>query len=114
VSRIILPNEAPRGARPLFVPHGYETPAILGYCRVPGCEREGAPFVAGQEELWQKHVGWCARKNRGNIEQVVGERKEARRIFDPNEWDPEWKAHQVKVGKRMLEEGRLVPKPHER
>jgi hypothetical protein len=72
MSRIILPNEAPRGARPLFVPHGYETPAILGYCRVPGCEREGAPFIAGQEELWQKHVGWCARRNRGNIEEASG------------------------------------------
>lgn len=114
MSRIILPNEAPRGARPLFVPHGYETPAILGYCRVPGCEREGAPFVAGQEELWQKHVGWCARRNRGNIEEDIGERREARAIFDPENWDPEWKAHQEKVGKRMLEEGRLVPKPHER
>lgn len=114
MSRIILPNEAPGGVQTLHVPRGYETGEILGYCLVPGCEREGKPFTAGQEDVWQKHVAWCARQNRDAIEAEAERHREARRIFDPESWDPEWSEHQKKAGKRMLAEGRLVPKPHER
>lgn len=116
---IVLPGDARRGMATLHVPRGYESdpenaPVLVGVCLVPGCERQGLPFYRGQEDEWQRHAGWCARRNRDEIGAHIEERKEARKIFDPNTWDPEWAAHQKKVGKRMLEEGRLVPKPHER
>jgi hypothetical protein len=82
---------------------------------VPGCDREGEPFFAGQEEVWQKHVGWCARRNRDEIERVIAEHKDALPIFrNPDAWDPEVKEHMRQGGERMLEEGRLTVKPHER
>jgi hypothetical protein len=103
VSRIILPNEVRRSR-----------PSVLGYCLVPGCDREGQPFTTGQEQEWQRHVAWCARQHRDEIEADAARHRESRAIFDPESWDPEWTAHQRKVGERMKREGRLVPKPRER
>jgi len=116
---IVLPGDARRGMGTLHVPRGYESdpenaPVLVGVCTVPGCEREGKPFYRGQEDQWQRHVGWCARKNRDKIGEVIEERNDRMKIFSPESWDPEWTAHQREVGKRMLREGRLVPKPHER
>jgi hypothetical protein len=107
VSRIILPQcggRAPPGAR------------AVGARLLPraGLRPRGQPFTTGQEEEWQRHVAWCARQNRDAIEADAARHRESRAIFDPESWDPEWTAHQRKVGERMKREGRLVPKPHER
>ena len=88
VSRIILPNEAPKGTRPLFVPQGYETREILGYCLVPGCEREGKPFTAGPGGAVAAACGWCARKHRDEIEARAVRHRESRAIFDPDNLGP--------------------------
>jgi hypothetical protein len=115
--RLILPGDAPGGARTLMVPRGHEDPdpgPIVGRCLVPGCDREGRPFYAGQEELWQKHVGWCARRNRDEIEAAIQERKDANPLQQRDAWDPELRDHMDKVGARMKREGRLVVKPNER
>lgn len=111
MSRIILPNEAPAGKRALFVPRGYEAgPVVLeGVCHT--CRER---FGKGQEQAWQEHVGRCAREHIGEIMGARAEQKKRMAVFDEETWDPEWAAHQRKVGQRMIREGRLVPKPNER
>jgi len=116
---IVLPGDARRGMSTLHVPRGYESdpenaPVLVGVCLVPGCDREGAPFYRGQEDQWQQHTGWCARRHRDEIAEAIQERKDANAIFQRDAWDPELRDHMDKVGKRMIEEGRLVVKPNER
>jgi hypothetical protein len=116
MSRIILPNEGTPG-RTLHVPRQYashDPEVVVGRCLVPGCERQGQPFYRGQEDLWQKHVGWCARRNRDEIEAAIQERKDRLPVFQRDAWDPEVRDHMDKVGERMKREGRLVVKPSER
>jgi len=96
------------GARTLMVPRGYEDQdvVLVGHCTT--CE---AKFYRGQEDDWQRHVGRCAREHLGEIMAAREEHKKRMAIFQEESWDPEWAAHQRKVGKRMLAEGRLVAKP---
>lgn len=92
----------------LYVPSGHED-VIVGRCTVPGC---GARFYRGEEAAWQKHVGPCARANLDRIHEMIEQKSPA--AFREDNWDPEVAAHMRQVGKRMLEEGRLEVKPHER
>ena len=109
---LVLPGGvAPGGRQTLMVPHGYDDGPLVGKCTVPGC---GQVFYAGQEDEWQKHVGWCARKNRDVIEEMIAARKKQMAVFQPETWDPEIREHMDKVGKRMIAEGRLTVKPNER
>lgn len=110
--RIFLPNEAaPRGAATLYVPNGHETGplVIVGKCHT--CDEE---FGRGREEEWQKHVGWCARRNLDEIMQAREEQKKRTALFDDESWDPEISDHMKKVGETMLREGRMVVKKNER
>lgn len=82
---------------------------VVGVCHV--C---GEKFGEGQEQLWQKHVGECAR---AHMDEILASRPSERNKggpFDPETWDPEVEAHMREVGKRMLAEGRLEVLPHER
>ncbi len=111
---IVLPGGVQPGARTLHVPREYadgEENPLVGKCLVPGC---GQVFHRGQEDLWQKHVGWCARRNRDALEESIAEIRERRGVLDPDAWDPEIHEHMQKVGRRMRREGRLTVKPNER
>jgi hypothetical protein len=64
------------------------------------------------QQEWQRHVGRCAREH---IEEIRAQSLAKRMpVFDPETWDPEWDRHMRKVGRRMKQEGRLVPHRHER
>lgn len=111
---LVLPGpQRPRGSQVLYVPGQYadgrEPPVLVGTCST--CDRV---FYRGEEDEWQRHVGWCARQHLGEILEHREERKRRLAIFQEERWDPERAAHFEKVGKRMLEEGRLQMKPHER
>lgn len=108
MSQILLPKGVNPGLT-IHVPKGYEERkgTRIGVCHV--C---GALFFKGETVAWQKHVGKCAR---ANIDRLRAQSLRARApIFDENNWDPEVAAHLKKVGKRMLEEGRLEMRPNER
>jgi hypothetical protein len=108
---LVLPGGVRPGGRTLHVPAGYDDGPLVGKCLVPGC---GQVFYSGQEEEWQKHVGWCAKRNVDAIREVIAERKKRQAVFQPENWDPEVREHMDKVGKRMKAEGRLTVKPNER
>jgi hypothetical protein len=109
---LVLPGGVQPGMRTLAVPREYaEEQVLVGKCLVPGC---GQTFYRGQEDEWQKHVGWCARRNMDAIHETVAEIKERRGVLDPGAWDPEIHEHMQKVGRRMRKEGRLTVKPSER
>lgn len=117
-ARIILPGAAQRADRGLtiFVPGKYveqgARPALR--CMVPtgGGEVCGAGFTEDQHELFQRHIGRCAKEH----EHIWrAESPKARMpVFDQDLWDPEVAAHMREVGQRMLREGRLTTKPSER
>lgn len=90
----------------IIVPSSAERP-VVGKCTVPGCD---LVFYAGEEVAWQRHVGPCARANLDKIRAVMREQP----VFSEDNWDPELAKHMRGVGKRMLKEGRLEVKPHER
>lgn len=79
-----------------------------GHCNVCG------------EDLWgtvgdmQRHMGACARRNIDAIRAASPSVKWADSVFDQGIWNPDAEAHLERVGKRMLAEGRLEMKPHER
>jgi hypothetical protein len=110
---LVLPGGVQPGMRTLAVPREYvdEEQVLVGKCLVPGC---GQTFYRGQEDAWQKHVGWCARRNRDAIEETIAEIRARRGVLDPGAWDPEIHEHMQKVGRRMRREGRLEVKPNER
>ena len=83
--------------------------------RVPfRCTLCGARFTKSQAQLYEHHVGDCARKNIDEIRANAPSVRRAGTPFDPNNWDPEVEQHMLGVGRRMLREGRLEVKPHER
>lgn len=99
------------GAKPtasgLIVVSSTEDRVLIGRCLVPGC---GAVFHSGEEVAWQRHVGPCARANLDKIHAEM----EQQAVFREENWDPEVAEHMRGVGRRMLKEGRLEVKPHER
>lgn len=107
-SGIVLPGGVNPGLT-IHVPRGYERDGEvkIGICRV--C---GAKFFKGQEEMWQRHVGKCAR---ANIDRLRAESLRNRMpAFNEENWDPEVASHLKTVGRRMLAEGRLEMRPNER
>lgn len=102
---VILGESPQTGPLQILVPRGYEDVEVIGRCLVPGC---GAEFRAGQEEVWQRHVGKCAR---ANLDKLRAAAAVPRMVAE--DYDPEVTKHLRGVGKRMLEEGRLTVKPHE-
>lgn len=83
--------------------------------RVPfRCTLCGARFTKSQAELYERHVGDCARKNIDEIRANAPSARRAGTPFDPNNWDPEVERHMLAVGRRMIAERRLEVKPHER
>lgn len=108
--KLILPGDVShRGGLTIHVPRGHETKERFGWCHV--C---GAKFAKGEEAKWQRHVGECARANIDELRAAGARQRQEGTVFDENQWDPEWAAHQREVGKRMLREGRLVPHKSER
>lgn len=78
------------------------------------CTICGARFTRSQSELYERHVGKCARQNIDEIRANAPSARRAGTPFDPNNWDPEVQEHMLEVGRRMILEGRLEVKPHER
>jgi hypothetical protein len=110
---LILPGEgARRGQRTLHVPRGYETQeevVLVGTCST--CDRI---FHRGEEDEWQRHVGWCARQNLPDVLAAREARKSRLEVFSEEAWDPELARHFRRVGDRMLAERRLQMRPNER
>lgn len=109
--RILVPGEAQaRGGLILPGMLAQANPQTL----VGKCHTCDATFYRGEEEEWQRHVGRCAREHLPEI--LAARRAKEKRLaaFQEENWDPEWAEHQREVGKRMIREGRLVPRPNER
>jgi hypothetical protein len=109
---LILPGDRPqRGGLTILVPRGYESgdaPTPVGECLL--CEVQ---FFT--EEDAQRHFRRNARKHASLAEEAKQEALEERMpVFSEESWDPEYSAHMREVGRRMLREGRLTTKPHER
>lgn len=102
-------NRRPAHALTILVPRGYDDTTIVGVCHV--CD---AKFGEGQEEAWQRHVGKCARAHMDEIRASTPKARQRGTVFDPENWDPEVEDYMLSVGKRMLREGRMEVKPHER
>lgn len=114
-SGLILPGDVQRpGGLTIYVPSGYEKQPTM-VCRVivdANGELCGKPFYPGEERSFERHVGDCARRHMDLIRaQSPRTRLPA---FDEEAWDPEVSEHMRRVGRRMLEEGRLEVKPSER
>jgi len=110
VRGVLLGDAAKRPDRlTIHVPQGYEDSVVVGKCLVPGC---GAVFFRGQEALWQKHVGNCARRNMDRIQAEVDKHRAS--PFHEKHWDPEVARHLRGVGEQMKREGRLEVRPSER
>jgi hypothetical protein len=119
MARLILPGDRPaRGGLTIFVPQGYERadgPRPIYECMVP-TDDEGTPcgrlFFVGEERAVERHMAACAR---AHVAEIRGRALKRRMpVFDPDSWSPDAEAHVKKVGRRMLAEGRLTMKPHER
>jgi hypothetical protein len=82
---------------------------VVGVCHVCGSE-----FGEGQEQVWQRHVGDCARRHMDEILAMRPSERNKGGPWDPETWDPEVDAHMREVGRRMLRERRLEVLPHER
>lgn len=116
--RVILPNEAARhGGLTVLVPKGYEDEGFAApfYCRVP-LDMEFTPCMTPlmTPREYERHVVRCTR---GHMDIIMALRPSQRNpLFAPGDtaWDPEIRAHMDKVGERMLREGRLEVRPHER
>lgn len=118
MSGLILPGDTPRrGGLTILVPRGYEDvegPKPIGVCtvQVGGGQVCNTPFFPGEERDYQRHVARCAQEHMAEI--VAASPRTRMPIFDESEWDPEVAAHMKKVGKRMLQEGRMVVRKNER
>lgn len=86
----------------------------------PGIKREpvffctccGTGFYDNELAAFQRHVGPCAKSN---LAELKAQSLKARMpVFDPENWDPEVRAHMDKVGETMKRERRLTVKPSER
>jgi hypothetical protein len=101
----------PKRSLTILVPRGHESEGvvIVGVCHV--C---GSKFGEGQEQVWQKHVGECARAHMDEIQASTPSERAKGGPWDPNNWDPEVEEYlQRVVGPRMLREGRFEMKPSE-
>jgi hypothetical protein len=100
------------GSTPLWLPGSVDPPERLMVCRVvtgPG-ETCGRTFT--RPDVWQRHVGRCAR---AHMDEIRAESLTARMpVFDIENWSPDAERHVLAVGERMKAEGRLDMKPHER
>lgn len=84
----------------------------LMVCRVVTAPGEICGMTFTRPDVWQRHVGRCAR---AHMDEIRAESIKARMpMFDEESWDPEWAAHQQTVGECMRREGRLVPNENER
>ncbi len=101
----------PKRSLTILVPRGHESEpvVIVGKCHVCGSQ-----FGEGQETVWEKHVGQCARAHMDEIHASKPSERLKGGPWDPQNWDPEVDAHMLKVGRRMLAEGRMEVKPSER
>jgi hypothetical protein len=109
---LIVPGGARRGMQTLYVPRGHETReevVLVGTCST--CDRI---FYRGEEDEWQRHVGWCARQHLPEIMAAREERKKRLAVFQEENWDPEFAAYMEKIGGRMLKEGRMELKKNEK
>lgn len=77
---------------------------MFGRCNVCG-ER----FYAGQEDVWQAHVGPCARRN---LDEIMHERGKRKDVFTESA-DPELEDYMLGVGRKLLAEGRWERRPNE-
>lgn len=95
----------------IHVPRGYEQGdvRVVGRCHI--CE---TIFGEGEEQAWQKHVGECARAHIDEIRASAPSERNKGTVWDDSELDPEVEQHMLAVGRRMLAEGRMEVKPHER
>jgi hypothetical protein len=105
---VLLGEQPPQRGLTIYVPSGYERP-VVGVCHVCGAE-----FGEGQEEVWQRHVGACARAHIDEIRASTPSARNRGGPFDPETFDPEVDAHMAEVGRRMRAEGRLEVLPSER
>lgn len=110
-------HRRPRHSLTILVPRGYEDiegPVLIGVCHV--CQMLGREtrFYAGEEQAWQRHVGRCARANLEEIRARAPRERQRGTPFDPDVWDPEEEAHMLRVGQRMLAEGRMELRRNER
>lgn len=115
IAGAVLLGGGQRVKRILLPPGCLEDQEVFGRCHVPtdlhGGEC-GQTFYKGQESLWQRHVGDCARKHRDIIQALSP--SEANRGTPFEDWDPEVTAHFRGVRERMLREGRMEVKRSER
>lgn len=96
----------------LWLPGDPDPDERLMVCRVVTGPGEICGMTFTRQDVWQRHVGRCAR---AHIDEIRAESMRARMpVLDEANWDPEWSEHQQEVGRRMVAEGRLVPRPNER
>lgn len=82
-------------------------------CRVPTGDGEVCGYPCWTEKDIANHSVECAKRHEQEIA-VNSPRYKLPVFYDPNHWDPEYEAHMLRVGKRMIEEGRDEILPHER
>ena len=115
MGRLILPGRHQRpGGLTIFVPGSAadkHEPRFV--CRVP----QGDGQVCGQtfetELAWESHMRGCVQRT-GEDRMLRDSPRTRMPVFREEEWDPEWAAHQRRIGERMLREGRLVQRRNER
>ena len=106
---LLGPNKPRNAPLQILVPRGYEEAPPYS------CLICGSKFYAGQESLWQRHVGDCARKNLDEIRATTPSARNKGTMFDDEVLgDPEIKQHFKKVRKTMEAEGRWEVNPNER
>lgn len=79
----------------------------IGFCDI--C---GVPFFSDRDA--RVHMGTPGHAEAVQAELTAERRRRDRLAFLHEDLDPEVTEHMRKVGKRMLEEGRMVVKPNER
>jgi hypothetical protein len=72
----------------------------------------GQIFELDREAEFQRHTGECAHRHLDEIRKASPTHRIP--IFNEEEWDPELAEHLQKVGRTMLEEGRLTMNRNER
>jgi hypothetical protein len=122
--KLLLPGDVARsgGGLTIHVPSGYETEddrmAAGGYlvCKViVDADKRvmcGQIFELDREAEFQRHTGECAHRHLDEIRKASPTHRIP--IFNEEEWDPELAEHLQKVGRTMLEEGRLTMNRNER
>lgn len=91
----------------ILIPHRFTGPPPTGYCGV--CE---VPFYGDRD--MRRHLRSGAHADQVEVARAAEERRKLRLAAFTTTDDPEIQAHLKTVGKRMLAEGRMVVKPHEK